>query len=315
MLALFFTLLAWGGGGDWIGNGARLSENRVLMAYGSLEKYLQATLSDRTQSLDEDQKLLLEKMVRDIPLEKKMNRAMIQFRPHSSIFIIDGKSKVAVTGLALGDTIFFNQDLIHYSEGPDKYSEISLTQAISLLVHEFGHHQGVTDHTYLDQLGAIVAHQARFEEVWYTLYPQNKNLGAQLIAPREGIRASSMLYLVDRSKHINLVSIIERMKLCEEFKVGLRMETLNFWNLHWSQPLGKTPQLNGFLMLECQSPSGEWKTRVGDQITISPELQKINNEIFFSTSNMRVDVYPCEYAGAEECNKTKDLYFKSKSKK
>lgn len=106
MIALILSVFAWAGG-DWVGNGASLSENKIFIAFNNLEAYVASALADRVHPLGEADRILLEKIFHSLPNEKRMNPRMIQFKPHSSLFIIDGRAKVAVTGLSPGDTIFF----------------------------------------------------------------------------------------------------------------------------------------------------------------------------------------------------------------
>jgi len=157
-----------------------------------------------------------------------------------------------------------------------------------------------------------LASQARFDEFWFTLSPQNRFIGAKLITPRDGVKASSTLHLVDRKKHFDLATLVKKKNLCEDFKSGVRMGTLNFWNLYWTNPLGDNPQLNGLLMFECQTATGNWVTRIGDQITISPQLEIENKQFLFSTKSVNIKVMPCEQEGVDECNKTKELFYKNK---
>lgn len=70
-------------------------------------------------------------------------------------FMRDGQMRVAVTGSKVGDTIYLNRDMIYTRRG-EALVPYTMGEAISLLTHELGHHQGEKDHDLLDQLGANV---------------------------------------------------------------------------------------------------------------------------------------------------------------
>lgn len=310
-ITCIFSSISWGGA-DWVGNGASLSENRILMAFGNIENYIEATLKDPTLNIDRDQFDILSKMLETIPHEKRMNPNMIQFSNESERFFIDGQVKVAFTGLSLGSTILINKKLLSYQNNEHQYEEISLLQALSLLVHEFGHHQGITDHTFLDQLGALVANRTRFEEKWFILSPERASLGAQLFSPAKELKTSSALYLVNLNWYMDITEKILSLHLCENYNLGIELRALQVWNIYWEKPFGLRPKLRAYLSFECRWPNEEWKLRVGDQLEIQTEIDESISFPAFKTNNVLLNIYRCERDN-EICRKNREFYFKNKN--
>ena len=77
-------------------------------------------------------------------------------RVHPEIFLINGEYKTAVTGNRVGDTIYINIDFLYRDAVGGGRIPMSIASAMGLIVHELGHHQGITDHDYLDLVGAHV---------------------------------------------------------------------------------------------------------------------------------------------------------------
>ncbi len=310
---LLFTNFVWSGG-DSIDNGASLSENRIVLAFNNIKTYIEATIKDTSNKLDVNQVNLLSKILHSLPEEKKLNPTMIQFSDDYARFYIDGQMKVALTGLKLGDPILINRKYIQYLNEKNKQNDFSTFQALSILVHELGHHQGETDHSFLDYLGAAVANKSRFEEMWYVLNPRDQNLGAQLFAPVESLKVSASLNIVNWNTNFDITTTVLNMELCKLYNLGSEQRSLHFWNIYWQNPMSSAPVLRGLLSFDCRWPNGEWMTRIGDEVYVKLEKVYFGNIPAFAPNKMSLNVVRCEDDG-EGCQKNKNSVYEQKLKK
>jgi len=297
-------------GGDWVGNGASFSENIFLLAFENIEHYINICLKDVNCDLDPTQRQYLEKIYFSIPKEKEKNPKMIQFREHSPFFIIDGQVKIAVTGLSQGDTIYVNKSLLNSSF----YSVrgIDLSQSLSILIHELGHHQGLVNHNELDHLGAKVSKYSQIESQFLAIDPRFLNIGVQLVTPKNNSNFSSTLALVDSEKYIELSEQINKLSFCPYTTKGFsKKKSIIFWNVSWKKPLSSTPQMFGNIALRCIEEGGQEFDWVGDQFVISLSYKNVGNQIYFNEQNLHIEFTPC----TREKNECQNLvqFFKFKN--
>lgn len=300
-IALFFIINSFAyAGGDWVGNGASFSENMFLLAFENIEQFVGSCLKD-SECIDQaEQKLLLEKIYRSLPTEKKQNPIMIQFLNQSPIFIIDGQVKVAVTGLKTGDSIYINRDYLNGLNYPAQ--GVSLAQCISILVHELGHHQGIMDHTYLDQLGAKVSKYAQLDARFLSIDPRFSNIGAQLVVPKKIFEFSSTLALVDSDKFIDLTEKLNKLASCpNKSNQKTKKKSINFWNVSWINPLSYKPQLFGYVALRCVDIQGKEFDWIGDRFSVFLSYLKQDNKVIFNEKEIRFEFKSCD-PSHDECN-------------
>ena len=136
--------------------------------------------------------------------EKKEFKNLIRFLPHSPFFIIQDDVKVAVTGLKYGDLIYINRDLINQYLINPHAKPFTFQEALSILVHEFAHHLGQTDHQMLDQLGKRVASNQWLSTQFVPIDPRTKFLGAQLTSSQNFLQINSNLIFIDEFQQINM---------------------------------------------------------------------------------------------------------------
>lgn len=312
MKYLFLVALAWGFGNDWVGNGANLSESRFYMAYENLETYMQAGLRAKDSGLNDADRDLLSKMIETISNERHQNPAMLHFLPQSPLFIIDGQIKIAVTGLNLSDPIYINKDRLQRFDAQNRLVDMSLLEAISILVHEFGHHQGVSDHSYLDRLGALVADSARFDDYWMPLFLKDQSIGAQYLAPKapwdlgskDSWLTSTTLHFIDTEKHWDVQAEIAAMKLCKRDFPGTKRETLMLWNLFWKMSGNKTAQFNAKLAIQCIDANGEINQRIGDTVTIDVPILRRDRDFIFDYDQRQIKVVYCSMNQESQCERS-----------
>ena len=157
---LVLLLTTWPGrswAGGIAGNGGGVSEKYIMHAYLNLGKYIRLCLGSSICQLTPWERHLLTEIQDSLPQEYK-SPDQIQFRSGEkwrSFFTIDGLIRVAWTGNHVGDPIYVYSDELYSATG----KPITLGFAITNLVHEFAHHQGVKDQPddELDLLGEKVA--------------------------------------------------------------------------------------------------------------------------------------------------------------
>jgi hypothetical protein len=111
---------------------------------------------------------LLKKISGSMDVEVKTPLHFDSEQAHPGKFMIDGLVRIARTTDEVGSPIHINSDLL-YSKSKDGLSTATdVPLALSILIHEYGHHQGVKDHARLDQLGTklqtlVLTHEVRSE--------------------------------------------------------------------------------------------------------------------------------------------------------
>ncbi len=144
---------------DEVNNGGGIGEKNVIYAYNNFLQLSGICLHSPLCHLSKYEQNLLERIYKAYPQEKANPNQLIFMseRHHPGWFIIDGEIKIAKTGNKVGDPIYINTDLLHLKNQHGRVTPLSIPQAISLFVHEFGHHHGEYDHIRLDLLGNKVS--------------------------------------------------------------------------------------------------------------------------------------------------------------
>jgi hypothetical protein len=154
-------------GGVVANNGGGLAEQNILFAWVSLNTFWDACVSEKECGLTIPEQKVLIDIKQDYAAELK--GAGIKFlsgAENPGVFELDGQGlpRTAVTGDKVGYPIYFNTDRL-YPVVNGVSSALDILTAVSLLVHELGHHQGIKDHTFLDKLGGkIKAYAAKQAE-------------------------------------------------------------------------------------------------------------------------------------------------------
>lgn len=170
--------LAFGYGGDVVNNGGGLAEKNISFAYANLAQYLSSCLNFELCHLSKEEREILSRINQNLPNEYKSSAPIVfksEFK-EPGFFLVDGEIKVAKTGSKVGDTIFFNIDLLYHKNFLGYYNAISLADAVSFLVHELGHHANVVEHAKLDLLGAKVSSLLQKKILQSPLFPQFDNV-------------------------------------------------------------------------------------------------------------------------------------------
>lgn len=144
-------------GGDVVNNHGGFSENNILFAWTNLSNYVESCLYSKGCGLSIPEQTLLEKIYKNHRYELQGSGIRFLSSQANPGYFTDetGTTRAAVTGNTVGSPIYFNVEaLYHNVDG--RTEAVDAMSAVGFLVHELGHHHGVTDHTYLDRLGGKV---------------------------------------------------------------------------------------------------------------------------------------------------------------
>jgi hypothetical protein len=158
LMGLHCASFAAAGGGGEVGNGGGVAEKNITFAYINLAGYIDICLASASCQLSA-QELPVLQAIRGGLSSEYLNQNQIIFSSETAqpgFFFLDGAIRVARTGSTVGSAIYYNRDLL-YPVGPSgNITPFSVADAVGSLVHEMGHHHGISDHTFLDLLGSKV---------------------------------------------------------------------------------------------------------------------------------------------------------------
>ena len=183
--ALFFSLNAFGLGGNMVNNGDGLAEKNFAFAFARIDAFSRPCLKADSCKLTSVERDILTKILNGLPEEYK-NPKLLQFASEKKtpgFFVIDGQLKVAKTGNNVGDIIYINIDLLYPRNASGQVEPMSVSDALAILIHEFGHHYGVADHAALDLLGTKVSLLFQHQIFSTPLLPQKSDISVQVINP------------------------------------------------------------------------------------------------------------------------------------
>lgn len=263
-LCLSVTSLVFAKGGDEVRNGGGFAEQYLTYALRTMPQTIERCLTSVFCARDTQQRELLKKIKASIPLEIETEvLTFISNQQKPGFFIIDGVERLAVTGNYVGSPIYYNLNLL-YQHGD---ARIKFGQAVQSLVHELGHHQGVTDHNSLEMLGSEVRKMVDSVLMEAPYYLQNENNPFTSVS----IRAMA-IGSIDFSEHQQDGSLILVFK-DNTFALGKHFEQLlskcdstserpvsksltQFFNLHWNykadEQTSKVKYLSGNVNLYCR---------------------------------------------------------------
>lgn len=302
------TLVAHGRGGDLVNNGGGIAEKNMLYAYERLDKYIQVCLRSESCKLNDQQKVVLQQILKGLPEEKAQPQLFFGSEAKSpGLFIIDGLVRVAKTGSTVGSPIYINSDLLYSKNEAGVYDPVSIPEAVAILIHEMGHHYGEYSHEELDLIG-----------VRASLTLQNKFISTPMIPWTTEISASVFnADLVSSFPEVLLTVGNEVIDISAQYReavscVGLTVpipilpipdiELLNkkpvasiLHNVHWAKLKEKNDQLYVTIM-GAVSNNCVYKSNIGirnndSKINISFRIRKENGNWKISRSSIAVDQY------------------------
>lgn len=260
--------------GDGVGNGGGIAENNIVFAYNTLGEYIDFSLSQSIEIYSLEEVEILGEIKNSLIKEYQNKKQLIFLsgKKYPDIFIIPfGEVRIAVTGSSIGSPIYFNTDLL-YTEDFGVIGYLAISQAISILIHEFGHHHGINDELFLNTLGSKVAKSVykKFEKRelrnFENIFLEYINLG-NLQTPQ--------LHIADSIDSFDLTDDLKEKVECPN-KGSLR--GIKIWQSSWSKYRSPHWFVKNELVIFCKN--GEIIEKYGDfEYLISPTFIKRNNEI------------------------------------
>ncbi len=240
--------LAGNDNGDEVRNGGGLAEQYLVHALSSLPKIIDRCLIQAACAQNPQDRVILKQIKATVAQE--IEQDVLKFsseRERPGFFIIDGYSRLAVTGNTVGSPIYYNLDLLYAK------NEIRMNfgQAIQSLVHELGHHHGSTDHAALELLGAEVRREAERMVSEAPFFPHLSKLGFSVLGTEaKSFDSSGSLLLIFKDNAFDMTPHFTKiLSNCDQSAIDpLASSAVQFFNLHWKY--GKETSLAGEKILE-----------------------------------------------------------------
>jgi hypothetical protein len=246
---------------DQVGNGGGLAEKNISFAYLNLSKYITICLQSRKCEITSDERNLLIQIQDHLGDEGDPSHLLVMKSEAADpdFFVINKIVRLAKTGSKVGDPIYFDTDLL-YRKDQGGIHALSLHEAVAHLIHELGHHHGVTDHTALDLLGSKV----QIATLWHTQaidlgrYQPQVEVMVIDFGKRDGF---SQLILTDGVQMVDLTPYLKSAIHCPFDQSVLKGVWLH--NIHWGPedwnnatlPHGFLP-LRGDFNMTCETSAG-----------------------------------------------------------
>jgi hypothetical protein len=138
-------------------NGGGAAEQNFGYALAILKPLYEMCLSEGNCVRSDSQAVILNGILNHLDEELRAD-TILRFESGATDperFFLDGQVRIAVTGLTVGSPIYVNRDLIYRRDGAS-VTPYAVSEAVGVLTHELGHHQGITDHDTLDVLAGNV---------------------------------------------------------------------------------------------------------------------------------------------------------------
>ena len=245
--------------GDRVWNGGGLAEKNILWALVSLDKYIDNCLNGPYCNLTKKEKTLLKK-IKKVHLTEPQGPNFIKFKSHiknEENFDFGEGIKLAKTKLKPGSPIFINKDLL-YRNINGNVEAFTVAEAVSLLIHEIGHHTGEKNHTKLDLLGAKVGMVVeRFSEK-APFFPTNNKIQVVSFNSDSLTQFPEILIYID-DQIINITEKVKKEIECHD-DYRSRPEGATFHNIYWKPFYKRSDSLKfkfqGNLWVFCQNRNG-----------------------------------------------------------
>ena len=274
LFALLVSAVAFAGG-DLVNNGGGLAEKNVLFAYQKLDSYLRLCLSSEMCRIEKSQRDILEKIAAGLPAEKQ-NAEQIKFdseRKNPGFFIIDGTVKVAKTGSNVGSPIHINTDLLYSRNEMGYYIPVSISEAVSILVHELGHHYGNFSHADLDLVGVRVAMMLNYRTYSTPLLPWSQQISATVINANLDDSFPDMLLNID-DQVLDISENYKSIASCPSFIIPIPILPLPDIPVAGKKPLGSL--VHNVHWLKMKSAGG--RAVLSIEANISHKCKKTTSE-------------------------------------
>jgi hypothetical protein len=232
------------------------AESWITNFWQHFDVYLQACLQDEDCLRLEADRQLIREILENWQIEVR-TPDLIRFESGTSrpdLFVIDGVVKTAVTGLQRGEPIYFNRDRIYsFLSEFNWLAPIKAEAMLALLVHEAGHHLGISDHAKLDVLGFRLGQYFQRRQS-FLMFEEDYDLGlvhttsvfyAQIIQPLlsvNGPDANTKVFLSDEVRFLDFTPTLERIMSCPAHleRKGFQVRQA-FWTGYFYSALRSSP--------------------------------------------------------------------------
>lgn len=244
--------------GDEVRNGGGLAESYLIFALKNMDQTIAFCLSQSECAKKNDGREILKKIKASLSTEVKAD--LLKFSNEAKkpgFFTVDGYVRLAVTGNNVGDTIFYNLDLL-YQNGEVK---INYGQAVQSLIHELGHHQGIANHDQLELVGAEVRASVDGSISETAFLPHLNTQGFFALGTEtKSFKDSGALILLFRDSMTDMTPHFSNLlNECDKDETSadpLESRALQFFNLHWNPAQVTTVTsdkiLSGNVILYCR---------------------------------------------------------------
>lgn len=242
-------------------NGGDIATRNFIFAAKQLSFYISKCISTKSCNVNSEEILTLES------IKKITDPSLLVFvndKNSSGIFTVNGIEKAAVTGDKPGSLIYINVN---------KTKGMSISNAVALLVHEFGHHLAVIDHTWLDHLGVKVGLVASESFSLYNIMG-TKRFSFQIYYTNN---TNPYVNLFVNDDFIDIAPEILNMKLCPS---NTSLSTFEITNL-FQESLGKHNglemefEINLWLRITCKNLNKEnLRFFIKEKINLSFDMTK-----------------------------------------
>jgi len=252
-----------------VGNGGGLAENNVVFAYKNIESTIKFTLNNKKDKLTVKQQEVLNLILNSLPQEyfprnRNQNRFQLEFKSNDFF----PHNRFAFTYNFIGAPIYINKDYLYYSS-QGKVVPMSIFQATSMLVHEFGHHHKIENENWLDNLGVLVA-QSFYQNEQVKRLPWHTNIQSRMIKfnSPETQETFDLLMLTDGLVYINYSKLIKESFKCQGNRV---LKGISLYQDYWSVERPFYYQVD--LALHCMNLNNEeLEIQIGSALQIIPDL-------------------------------------------
>ncbi|MBT4791666.1 MAG: hypothetical protein HON90_08860 [Halobacteriovoraceae bacterium] len=297
--------------GDGVGNGAGLSENNFVFVYKNFSKYLQYAFLQPKLNFDQKELIILEKISKSLSKEYE-NKKQLQFINDPNTFKTPFPyERIAVTWDDIGSEIYINKNLL-YQTTTGIPRVITISQVLSILLHEFGHHHGIgngEDNEYfLNQLGAKVA-----GALLNKIEKRNLNIAPNIYAQYINFNKNSFatFKISDGRKFIDLSSALKNESRCPysmDELIGVKV-----WQAHWTRNARLKRHLKLELFLYC-SDGSKVRAYGGAEFIVVPTLAMESNVLRIKST--KFGFHPCDPRRGDYCeskNKQAQNYLDTKT--
>jgi hypothetical protein len=221
-------------------HGGGIGEQNFTFAYQNLGKFIDICLRTEACRLSDKDRAVLKFISAELPNENPK----LFFSEDQSIFSTGQPApRIAVTGNRVGSAISINIKLLYPAGQDGRPVALGIGEAISVLVHELGHHKGdsTLSHDYLDSLGVKVraGYLKKAQVTRFPIYFMPKNHRADLTvesvttATLNQLPTANATTLIVLSDGKNIYDLTPDLLKLRNPETNDPLDTVFLDNIHW----------------------------------------------------------------------------------